>query len=263
MTTAIKNMKKSVSAGIAILLLTSCVTVTDAPSVDQSAAHDTRINLGQRYLSSGDRDKARWQFSKALEFNKNSASAYQGIAMVHQANGEMEPAEENFLRALKLADKKTLASVQVSYGRYLMEVDRYGEACGFFEKAAGDFDYGRRPEALFMAGICAEKTGNAKRKVAALEHAVNLNNKFVPALIELSEIYFEQGEYEKSKKLLDRYERLAKDSARSLWLGLRIERIFGNKDKEATYALKLKNLHGYSKEYLAYKQLLQQDRRAQ
>ena len=33
--------------------------------------------------------------------------------------------------------------------------------------------------------------------------------------------------------------------------------IFGNKDKEASYALALRNLHPYSQEYLEYKKALQ------
>lgn len=256
-------MRTDIKAFIFLVLygfLSGCVTTSDAPQVDQFAAHDKRISLGQRYLNAGERDKARWQFTKAMEFKKDSARAFQGIAMVHQANGELEPAQTNFLKALKLADVQDLASVQVSYGRYLMDVERYEEACGYFEKAATDFDYTRRPEALFMAGLCAAKTGNPKRKVAALEHAVNLNSRFTPALIELAEIYFDEREYERAKQMLDQYERLKKDTARSIWLGIRIERIFGNQDKEASYALRLKNLHPYSREYLAYQQMQKTNR---
>ena len=76
-----------------------------------------------------------------------------------------------------------------------------------------------------------------------------------PAAIELAELYFEDRVYPDAKKYLDIFGANSRQSARSLWLGIRLERIFGNKDKEASYALALKNLHPYSKEYLEYKRL--------
>ena len=40
---------------------------------------------------------------------------------------------------------------------------------------------------------------------------------------------------------------------KALWLGIQIERRFGNKDREASLGLFLKNNYPYSKEYLLYK----------
>ena len=67
---------------------------------------------------------------------------------------------------------------------------------------------------------------------------------------------FEEKDYSAAKRYLDQYLAIAKSSPKSLWLGIRIERIFNNKDKEASYILALKNLYPYSKEYLEYKTLL-------
>ena len=242
------------------LSLNACVTTTTgvAVSKDKKAAHSTRIDLGMKYLSVDRRDKARWQFNKALELEKNSPLAIHGLALVHQANGEAEPAEKLFLKAIKLAQDKTMKSgFEVSYGRFLYENDRTKEACPLFESAAADYDYGRRSDALYMAAKCAEKIGNFARVKPAYEHSMNLNARYTPSMIELAEIYFAEGDYANSKKLLDRFMKLTNPTARSLWLGVRIERIFGNADQEASYALALKNLHPYSNEYLEYKRLLE------
>lgn len=238
--------------------LASCVTTTNRTPVNADAAHDKRIELGMKYLEAGQRDNARWQFSKAMEMKKNSARAYHGIALVHQANGEMNHAEDAFKKALRNAETKQLSPIRVSYGRYLMETGEAKKACDYFEKAAEDFDYQSRSEALYFAGQCAQITGNTARVKPAYEHALNLSPKFVPPMIELAEIYFREGEYAKSKRVLTRFEKVAKPTSASLWLGIRIERIFGNKDKEASYALALRNLHPYSKEYLEYRQSLEQ-----
>ncbi len=238
--------------------LAGCVTTTNRSPIDMESAHDKRIELGMKYLEVGKRDNARWQFSKAMELKKNSAEAYHGIALLHQANGEMAHADESFKKALRNAESKQLSPIRVSYGRYLMETGEAKKACDFFEKAAEDFDYQARPEALYFAGQCAQKTGNVARVKPAYEHALNLNPQFVMPMVELAEIYFREGEYAKSKRLLTHFEKLAKPVPASLWLGIRIERIFGNKDKEASYALALKNLHPYSKEYLEYRQTIEQ-----
>ena len=94
--------------------LCACVTNTNKPYVDQSAAYNKRVELGMQYLSVDKRDNARRQFSKALEFRKDGAEAYHGIALVHQANGEMDPAGKNFTRALRLASKAERAPIAVS-----------------------------------------------------------------------------------------------------------------------------------------------------
>lgn len=238
-----------------LLVVQGCVTTTNKPQINEESAHSTRIDLGMKYLQEGLRDNARYQFSKALKLKKNSAEAYQGIALVHQGNGELEPAKAAFQKALKYADNTNRSSIQVSYANYLIEVGKVEQACDLFETAAVDYDYKGRAEALYFAGKCAAKLGNSARHKSALEHALNLNPNFSAAVLDLAEIYFTSGEYAKSKQLLDRLETLAPPTARSLWLGIRIERIFGNRDKEASLALSLKNRFPYSKEYLEYKKL--------
>jgi type IV pilus assembly protein PilF len=242
---------------LAALLAACTTTTTNRTPVNTEAAHDKRIELGMKYLEVGKRDNARYQFSKALELKKNSPGAYHGVALVHQANGEMNHAEESFKKALKYATEKEKSPINVSYGRFLMLTGNAKAACDLFEKAAMDFDYTSRSEALYMAGQCARQTGNQARVKPALEHALNLNPDYLPPMIELAEIYFRDGEYAKCKNLLTRFEKLSKPTAASLWLGIRIERVFGNKDKEASYALALRNLHPYSQEYLEYRNSLQ------
>ena len=74
--------------------------------------------------------------------------------------------------------------------------------------------------------------------------------------IELADINFKSKEYAKAKDHLDRFQSTGQQSPRALLLGIRLERIFGNKDKEASYLLVLKNRFPYSKEYLEYKQTM-------
>jgi len=116
-----------------------------------------------------------------------------------------------------------------------------------------DLDYDNRDLALLNLGRTALKLDNKERAKAAFEHAYNLNPRMPTLLLELAQINFEEEDYAQAKRYLDRYGDLARQSAQSLLLNIKIERIFGNKDKEASHAMALKNRFPYSKEYLEYK----------
>ncbi len=102
--------------------------------------------------------------------------------------------------------------------------------------------------------------GDREEAIEAYQHALALSPLQRLAMIELATLKFEDEEYAEAQKYLEQYTKITKPSARSLWLGIRLERIFGNKDQEASYALALKNLFPYSDEYLKYKQSLSNNR---
>lgn len=246
-----------VSIFLSVFLLSSCVSNIDtgAPKVDKQKALEAHVKLGMNYLQKGDRDRAQRSFAKAQELDSRSAEAMQGVALVHQINGELELAEEKFKKALKLRADFSMASIELSYARFLYAAERYDEAIGFLEAASSDINYPSRVNALYLLGLCSLQLGDRVRAIGSFEHALNINPRYAPAAIELAELYFEDRVYPDAKKYLDIFGANSRQSARSLWLGIRLERIFGNKDKEASYALALKNLHPYSKEYLEYKRL--------
>jgi type IV pilus assembly protein PilF len=243
-------------------VVAACVSTTnvDDPKVDKKKALEAHVKLGMNYLQKGERDRAFRSFAKAEEIDPRSAEAIQGQAMVHQLNGERDVAEEKFKRSLKLRSDFSKASIQLSYARFLYENERCDEAGPLLTQVTKDFNYSGRVNALYLLGRCALLDKDIPRAKGAFEHALNLDTRAAPAALELAEILFGERDYENSKRNLDIYAANARQSARSLWLGIRIERIFGNKDKEASYALALKNLHPYSKEYLEYKRLFESSR---
>lgn len=247
-----------------VLCLSGCVTVTDNPKrkFDKSQILESNIKLGMAYLDKDLRDNALRAFTKALEVDKKSAEAHLGMALIHQVNGEWEMAEKRFQKALKLRADFSMASIEYSYARFLSEKKQYGEALVYFEKASQDLNYRGRTNALFNVGLCLEELGRETQAIASYQHALNINKKYAPAALELAHKSFSVGEYAEAKRYLDTFTQYARRSARSLWLGIRIERIFQNKDKEASYGLALRNLHPYSREFLSYKKLLAAEKEA-
>lgn len=240
-----------------VLSLSACVTTVDTgkTKINKKEALITHVKLGMTYLQKNNRDGALRAFSRALGIDKRSAEAHQGLALVHQLNGERDLAEASFKRALKGRFDLSESSVKVSYGRFLMQENRTEEALPYFVSASKDIDYPSRANAIYLIGICALKLDDKTRAMGSFEHALNLNTRHSKASIELASLHFEEKDYASAKKFLDNFSKNTDQSPRSLLLGIKIERVFGNKDKEASYALALKNLHPYSSEYLEYKEL--------
>lgn len=241
-----------------VALFSGCVSTIEQKSsqIDKQQALEAHIRLGMSYLQKRDRDRALRAFSEAQKLDARSAEAMQGIAMVHQLNGENNQADEKFKKALKLKSVFEMSNIEMSYAQFLYEDDRCIDAEPFLKKARTDISYPNRPKALYMLGLCLMQQGESQQAKGAFEHTLNLHSRHAGAAIELAEISFNEREYADAKKYLDIYSASSRQrNARSLLMGIKIERVFGNKDKEASYALALKNLHPYSKEYLEYKSL--------
>ena len=249
----ISSMFRNLLVGvIALLLLASCVeTSSSKRQVDKTKALELHVKLAQGYVSQGNRESARLHLGKAFDIDKKSPEATKVMALLYELEGEPKLAEQTFIKAIKLKDN--FSEARNSYGKFLFANKRYEEALKQFEMAAADLGYDGRAEALVNVGRTSIYLGNSIRAKAAFEHAIILDRQLGAAYIELADMCLQAREYAESKQHLDKYLTLNAASSRALLLGIRLERVFGNKDKEASYLLMLKNKFPYSKEYLEYK----------
>ncbi|AMX03091.1 type IV pilus biogenesis/stability protein PilW [Microbulbifer thermotolerans] len=255
-----KKLSGLLSGLILSVALSGCVTtgLPQRQEVDIEKAVQTHVQLGLRYLRNGDnREAARHHFNKALELGKKDPMAHLGLALMYQTDGEVEVAESHFKKALRYGDNFSMA--RTNYGAFLYQQERYEEALVQFEKAASDLTYNRRSYALTNYGRTAAKLGKVEEAEKAYTRALALDDDLPQALLELAELKFNTGAYVEAKHYLDRYSAKNRQIPQSLWLGIRIEKIFGNRDKERSYALALKNLYPYSAEALKYKQTMAND----
>lgn len=243
---------------LTVCLLVGCVS-TGGPqkTVDPKKALDTRLQLGLQYLEAGNRDQALRQFLEVLESDKKNPEALKGLALIHQMNGEMAEAEAAFKKGIRYAKDPVESLLRYNYGLFLSRQQRYKDAKEQFEVVAKNLVFPQRAEALYFVGRCALELDNKVRAEAAFKHALNLRKNLALPALELADLAYQALDYETAKNYLDRFNKYSDPSARSLWLGIRIDRTFGHKDKVASQALALKNLFGYSKEYLQYKQLIE------
>lgn len=252
-TNSIRMIKTVVSAMVITWLVSACVTTTNRPEqvIDLKKAEETHIQAGLGYLRQRDKESARRHFYKALKMNSKSAGAVNGLALVHQLENNPEEADKYFRQALGIDSEYSLA--RNNYGAFLYQQKRYPEAEKHLQIVAKDYTYDRRTMALLNLGRTQLKLDKDDEAEKSFKQVLSINYRVPMAQLELADLYFKKNNYTNSKFYLDQFGRSARPTPRSLWLGVRLERIFGNKDKEASYALALKNLHPYSAEYLEYK----------
>lgn len=239
--------------------LVSCVTTKTSMFKESDAQEEIerRVEAASTYLDQGNTDQAIFHLKKALEVDDRSAPVHDALARVFVRTGEYELAEEHYRKAI--SSDADFSRARNNYAALLYQLDRFDEAMVQLERVVADTFYEARPDAFVNLGLCALKLGRVDRAEESFKRALAMNLRGVRgslALLELAEINFNRGDFAQSKRYYSEFRQLSpSQSPRSLLLGIRLARIFEDKDAEASYALVLKSLYPESKEYLEYRKL--------
>ena len=224
-------------------------------TVDVDEAVKARVAAGVGYLEAGDFDRAHHHLNRALELNDESSKVHSALALLYRFEGDAKKEEAHYKTALELDSENSQA--HHNYGTFLCGQGRFKDAEYHFKQAAKDYRYIRRGHSYENMGRCYLKQGAVDKAKSALENAYRLDPKSPWTLLELGVISYEQGNNDRAYELFKEYEKIAKHNSKSLWLGIRLERIFGNLDALASYELALRKLYPGSTEFANYKESLQ------
>ena len=243
---------------IVVLATTGCVTSSQksASSANPEAANQQHIKLALKYIGSENRDLARVHLQKAAKFNSRSAELYNAYALLYQMEQEFKLAEDNYQKAL--ARNKSYTMARYNFAAFLFNQGRMAEAREQMKWVSEDLGYERRAQAFYILGLTQKRMNDTEQALESFEKATQLSSGFSAPYLEAAELYFQQKNFPLSKLALDRFKQLSRPTAQSLWLSVRVEDRFGNRDKAASDGLKLKNLFPYSRENLAYQAWLKQ-----
>ncbi|MDZ7683887.1 MAG: helix-turn-helix domain-containing protein [Gammaproteobacteria bacterium] len=128
-----------------------------------------------------------------------------------------------------------------NYGAFLFAQERYRDAIDHLEKASEDRYYEGRPTVFENLGVSYLRIGEREKAEQAFDRAVALNPDQPRALLELAKIRFERQEYVPARQMYRRYQQVSNQNAKSLWLCIRLARVFENENEEASCALALRN----------------------
>ncbi|MBC7751628.1 MAG: type IV pilus biogenesis/stability protein PilW [Candidatus Saccharibacteria bacterium] len=251
------------------VMLTGCETTVTTPMsmmktgqspANPGAAALARVGIAAQYIRSGDLDAAQRSLAEALETSPRLPEANNMMGVLLQREGSelnQIKAEEYFKRAI--ASRSDFAQARNNYGVFLSGRKRYAEAYTQFEIAGSQLGYADRSAALENLGRTALILGKQAEAQQAFTQALQTNNDSVVARFELAEIFLKQNRIQFARSLYDEYLRLMGDqpqSARSLWLGMRIAKQVQDDGRLQSLTERLQLVYPNSDEYLHYLELV-------
>lgn len=251
-----KRTANKVLLGCMLLLLqVGCVTTTPSgKEIDEDKVVTAQIRLAKAYIREGQAGLARKPLEKALDYDSGSGEAYSVLAMVNQLEGENELAEKTFRKAIRYSDEPS--DVHNNYGAFLYAQGRYEDALKQLDKAASNVYYPKRSYSYENMGLVALKLGKKEEAKEYFEKGLRLNKRLPKAHLELADILYQEQKYIPAKSHYEQFKQLSRQNARSLWLGVKIAKVFENNDVVASYGLMLKKMYPGSEELKQYQGLL-------
>lgn len=227
-------------------------TVSDQTPLEKRAA--IRLQLAVGYFQDGKLEVALDEVKQAIAVNPDFADAYGVRALIYSQMGELALAEENFLRALKLAPRNP--ELSNNYGAFLCQQGRGKQGIAYFDAALNNPAYQSPVKALINAGSCSLKMKQLDAAERYLLDALRREPDHAAINVNLARLYFERRDYQRAGFFVNRLkatEKLDTLPADVLWLALRIDRKLGDKASEASMGTLLRRHHPGAPEYDAFR----------
>jgi len=241
--------------------LSACVTTTTGgfnvePS-DEQAVEDY-VKLATGYYDAGDMRGARRHINNALELDDRISSIYNILALVFQSEGDIDLAEENFLRAINLDRDNSRA--RNNYAALLFESNRYREAYDQLQRVTDDVNYTNRGIAFENLGRAALRIDRSTDARVAFRRALQLNSNLYVSALELAILEADVENWQSARRFFQQYMTTVDfynipHTPRALLAGIQIEGEFRNAELVDGFTRILTTLYKDSPEYLLYQRL--------
>lgn len=241
-----------------ILTLSGCASTAPGTGPGEVGTTAERLrahlDLAEGYLETGDINRAKRPLERAEQIAPRSWEAQSLRARILSREGDFELAERHFRQAIRFAGNEP--RVRNDFGVFLYERGRYAEAVAQLTEAVADPANPQRAIAYENLGLAQLRVGARTEARNAFNRAIMLRERMPVSLLELAALAFEDSDYPQATTYFDRFRAMSRQTPRSLWLGIRLARVFENADAEASYALQLRNLYPSSEEFLRYRESL-------
>jgi type IV pilus assembly protein PilF len=246
------------------LLLAACVSTSTtstklpgdpavpAPSeqVDNDRRARVRLELASAYFGRGQTETALDEVKQALAANPNYGEAYNLRGLIYASMGEQALAEESFRKALQLNARD--ADTMHNYGWFLCQQRRFPEAQAQFDQALAQPQYRLGARTLMTAGICQARAGELPEAERTLLRSYELDPSNPTTAVNLAEVLYRRGEYERARFYIRRAGRPQEVNAQTLWLAARIEHKLDNRAEVQNLGSELRQRFPQAPETLAF-----------
>ena len=225
------------------------ITASDEP--DNMKRARTRTELAAAYFGRGEMTTALDQIKLAIQADPTSADAFNLRGLIYANLGDHALAEESFRRALQLKPRDPDA--MQNFGWYLCQQNRFAEADSYFTQALAVPQYREAPRTLLAQGVCQARAGKLAESEATLSRSYELDPGNAATAVNLSEVLYRRGEYERARFYVRRVNNVREVSnAQTLWLAARIENRLGNRNGVQDFGTQLRNRFPDSREASSY-----------
>ncbi|BFT29677.1 hypothetical protein D210916BOD24_08530 [Alteromonas sp. D210916BOD_24] len=219
---------------------------------DPQEAAKTRMSLGLTYLQNNNYTQAKKNLDKALEFNPDSADVQYAMAYYYQLVGDDARAQGFYETALELAPNN--GDIANSYGAFKCQLGEYESAKAYFFQAINSQRYANAAQTYENLALCAQSQGKIDEAINYFQDALKHQPTRVKSLFLLSELYVMTEQWGEASQTLQRYNKVAKLTADSLWLSYEIAKGQGDEAAAKGYGEMMVSLFpddGLTQRYLA------------
>lgn len=235
-------------AGSATTATPDRITASDESDATKRAR--VRLELASAYFGRGMMTTALDEVKLAIAADPNVSAAFNLRGLIYASLGDEKLAEESFRRALQL-DARDADAMQ-NYGWYMCQRQRYDEAEAMFDRALAVPQYRDAQRTLISKGVCQARKGDWAQAEQTLMRAYEMNPGSPVAAVNLSEVLYHNGGYERARFYMRRVNDMPEVSnAGTLWLALRIERRLGNDEAVRDLSYRLRSRFPESRETAA------------
>lgn len=218
--------------GIWLMLLVACAS-DNREDITPEASAQIYTRLGMEYLRMGKLNVALEKLQTAIDLDAKNVEAQDAIAVLYEKIKLYPDAQRHFEIALKLRPES--ASTLNNYGRFLCDRGEYDEAVSYLQKAMALPLNDNKWYAHTNLGRCELLRGNQDAAETNFRQALQLQEKYAPALLEMQRISYRQGKYLSARAFLQRYLEVAEHTAGTLWTAIETEKALGNPEAARLY----------------------------
>jgi len=210
-----------------------------------------RIELATAYFGRGQTAVALDEVKLALAARPDLPEALNLRGLIYAAMGEPRLAEESFRRALQVAPGD--ADVAHNLAWFLCNQQRYAEADALFRQALTRPGLQDPSRTGLARGVCLARADRLLEAEEVLSRVFEADPGNLAAALNLGEVLFRRGEFERARFYLRRIHAQAdRASAQSLWLALRVEHRSGQFAARDALGLELGRRFPQSREALLF-----------
>lgn len=210
-----------------------------------------RMELAGLYYSRGQYDTALEETRLALAARPDLGAAYNLRGLIYAGMGDDRQADENFQRSLAINPRD--ADAMHNRAWFLCQRNRFDEADRLFDQAVAQPQYRDAARTLMAQGVCLARAARLPEAEQKLQRAYEIDAGNPTAALNLSEVLYRRGDYERARFYIRRVNgREDLSNAQTLWLALRIENRIGNRGGVEEYGRQLRSRFPQSPEAQAY-----------